>query len=119
MRLSILAALAPLVSLAAADSMVVYVFCTTSSCNYMDGRWQSAFGEHFIDARGGCHDPPNVPGMNNICIDWAHNRAHFFFDGQGKRCLQHQEWNADNGCAGYESQCSSYTSIWREVACTW
>jgi hypothetical protein len=56
--------------------------------------------------------------MNNICIDWAQNRAHFYFDNQGKRCLQHQEWIPDDTCSG-TPQCSSYTSIWREVACTW
>ena len=116
MRLSTLAVLAPLAALAAADTMTVFVFCTIGSCNYMDGRWTTAFGTYYVDSRAGCHDPPYVPGLRELCTDWSHARAHFYFDNQPKRCLALQEWNNDPSCSG-DSSC--YVAVWNEVACTW
>lgn len=117
MRLSTLFGLAGLAASAAADSMVVYVFCTIGSCNYMDGRWTTAFGTYYVDSRDGCKDPPDVPGLNNLCIDWSNMRGHFYFDNQAKRCLHMDTFEWDASC--YTDQTSCYTSRWSEVPCTW
>ncbi|KAK4104267.1 hypothetical protein N658DRAFT_249104 [Parathielavia hyrcaniae] len=110
--------LSPLAHLAAADYLMVHAVCTATSCNYLDGRWHSAFGAHFVDPRGGCHDPPYVPGMTELCMDWPYGRGHFYFTGQAKRCLRIQSVSVDPSC-GPSSQirCDDYR--WDEVACTW
>ncbi len=117
MRLSALAVLAPLVTLAAADSMVVWTVCTTESCSNISGTWYTAYGHYYINGSDGCRDPPDVPGMNNICIDWAHARAHFYFDNQPKRCLTLSTYGQDPSCSNSFSTC--FEGVWNEVACTW
>ncbi len=116
MRLSALAVLAPIFALAAADYMVINTVCTVSSCNNLDGSWHSAYGTNYVDGTGGCQDPPYVPGMYELCIDWSRNRAHFYFDGQGKRCLVQTEYAYDPNCP---SNWSCYRSVWSEVGCSW
>jgi hypothetical protein len=116
MFLRTLALLAPLVSLAAADTLEVKVDCDVNACSYLDGAWHSAFGTHYVNGADGCHDPPYVPGLNNLCLDWAHGRAHFYFDNQGKRCLRLDRYDQPDFCAPNRN-CFRYW--WEEVACTW
>jgi hypothetical protein len=110
MRFPILAALAPLFTLAAADYMNVKTSCGPWTCS-SSGVWHSAYGAYPIDANEGCRDPPDVPGMNSICMDWGSKRAHFFFDNQPKRCLVK---GPDTSCGNWDCY-----SQWSEVACTW
>jgi len=118
MRLPTLAVLAPLVSFAAADKLVVNVECNTIRCSYLDGRWHSAFGKYFVDGKDGCHDPPYVPGLNDLCLDWALGRGHFYFDGQRKRCLSHHgRYDQPDYVCPPNTNCFRWT--WDEVACTW
>ncbi|KAK4121105.1 hypothetical protein N657DRAFT_648475 [Parathielavia appendiculata] len=121
MRLSTLGLIiAPLVSLATADYLIVHAFCTTVDCNYLDGRWYSAFGAHFVDARGGCRDPPEnqVPGMTELCMDWPRGRGHFYFSGQAKRCLSLTSITNDPSCGPINQiRCDDYR--FDEVTCTW
>jgi len=121
MRVSVLAVLASLAASATADSMRVDTWCTLTQCNSGTARWDSAYGSYWLDANEGCRDPPNVPGMNSICMDWGNKRAHFFFDNQPKRCLrmtEDYEWNAFADCnRGLGPSCRR--SIWSEVACNW
>ncbi|KAL3953926.1 hypothetical protein ACCO45_011882 [Purpureocillium lilacinum] len=66
------------------------------SC-YMEGNdfgcWRSAvfytdYGAYdFNNANSGCYGIP-VPGMVEFCLDTVEKRAHFRFEGQGKRCLR-------------------------------
>ena len=49
--------------------------------------------------------------MNTLCMDWNNPRAHFYFDGQGKRCIaQNSESTDQNGVVH---------AIWLEVLCNW
>ncbi|KAJ4287882.1 hypothetical protein N0V88_007500 [Collariella sp. IMI 366227] len=94
MRLTTPALLTTLLATSAlADSMVVYTVCTgdkgTGDCRHNQAAWYSGFESGYIDANEGCRDP-NVGSMNNLCMDWGNWRGHFYFDGQGKRCIKHK-----------------------------
>lgn len=79
MRIQITAVLATPAATAAADSMTVHTVCPIiGNCDSRIGTWHSAFGNYLINADEGCRDPPDVPGMNRICMDWGNGRAHFF-----------------------------------------
>ncbi|KAK3899491.1 hypothetical protein C8A05DRAFT_18079 [Staphylotrichum tortipilum] len=108
------ALLVTLATLAAADYMVVETYCDVFNCTSQNSVWYTAFGSYPINANEGCRDPSDVPGMNQLCMDWGRQRGHFFFDGQGRRCLRKTE-DKENHCAG--AVC--HRSIWSEVACTW
>ena len=54
--------------------------------------------------------------MYELCLDWAHARAHFYFNNQGKRCLQLDSSSTPSFCPPNHS-CWDY--LWLEVACTW
>ena len=105
-----------------ADEMTVLTYChwTGTFCSSAWGLWRSAYGSYWIDANEGCRDP-DPPGMNTICMDWGNSRAHFYFDGQGKRCLT--KWSdlgigsCDSGDYNGSGSCS--IQKWKEVACTW
>lgn len=118
MRLSILAVLAPLVARAAADSVIQEVYCYPTYCDYTNAQWDSAFGAYHVDMSDGCRNEySQVPGLNTLCVDWSHERAHFYFDNQGKRCLHLDTWFADTGCSNSQQSC--YAASWSEVTCTW
>ncbi|KAK3899492.1 hypothetical protein C8A05DRAFT_36893 [Staphylotrichum tortipilum] len=68
----------------------------------------------YLDVDTGCSDR-GVPGMNRLCMDWGNKRGHFFFDGQGRRCIRKGDdrpysCNALKGCV---------KSTWGEVGCSW
>jgi hypothetical protein len=112
MRLPTLAVLVSLAALAAADYMDVTTTCPTPFACASTGLWHTDFSSYYgIDANEGCRDPPGVPGLNSLCMDWENQRAHFFFDGQGKRCLKKgPDYDCMNG---------NCRSRWSEVACSW
>ncbi|KAF6741884.1 hypothetical protein DFP72DRAFT_1023583 [Ephemerocybe angulata] len=101
MRLSSVAAILVTLSstrLVLADHMTTWTGASNSS-----GRWFSAFGQHDIPAaKGGCQNlNDRVPGLVELCIDYGRHRAHFYFSGQGKRCLQEVSstpYNCNGGC---------------------
>ncbi|KFY64055.1 hypothetical protein V496_03488 [Pseudogymnoascus sp. VKM F-4515 (FW-2607)] len=103
---------------AAADRLMTTTSCPwTGRCN-SSGEWISAFGTHWLDANEGCRDPPDVPGMTSICMDWGNGRGHFYFENQGKRCLKKTGPDFDVGpCGDTTKQCSR--QWWDEVAYTW
>ncbi|KAK4124568.1 hypothetical protein N657DRAFT_644806 [Parathielavia appendiculata] len=88
--------------------------CHPTSCD-SEGYWYTAFGSYRIDANEGCRDPPDVPSMNTICMDWGNKRGHFYFDGQAKRCIRMTS-DTPFGC-GPGATCAF--SNWDEVSCTW
>jgi hypothetical protein len=51
-----------------------------------------------------------IPGLVEFCIDWTNKRAHFRFDGQGKRCMRFESEVNDLGC---------WISRWLEAPCNW
>jgi hypothetical protein len=116
MRLPTLAVLAQLVSLSAADFLIVNVVCTTSSCSYLDGKWTTDYGTNYVNGADGCQDPPYIPGMNTLCLDWKQARGHFFFDNQSKRCLHLDGYSQPSFCPPNQT---CYQYYWNEVACTW
>ncbi|OAL54791.1 hypothetical protein IQ07DRAFT_665196 [Pyrenochaeta sp. DS3sAY3a] len=113
--LTTILALAPLIT---ADRLL-----TTSSCHWLGvcgraGEWHNNHGGIYrIDAREGCRDI-DVPYIYDFCIDWGKSRAHFYADGQSKRCLARTGADFDVGpCADTQKQCSR--QWWEEVACSW
>jgi len=94
------------------------------SC-YMEGNdfgcWRSAvfytdYGAYdFNNANSGCYGIP-VPGMVEFCLDTVEKRAHFRFEGQGKRCLRKDRKSA------HLYKCPAYScAAWKmyEVPCDW
>ena len=118
MRLSALAVLAPLVSLAAADSIEYTSYCVGGSCKG-EYKWCSAYGNYSVDASNGCRKPDIVSGMSDLCLDWTLGRGHFFFDGQPtwKRCLKRGAITHSDYCLYPKVSCESLK--WDEVVCTW
>jgi hypothetical protein len=117
MRLPTLAVLAPLVALTVADKLVTTVICIPSSCSYINGWWYTAYGSYWAIGTDGCHgsDMTNVPGLNNWCLDFAHNRGHFYFQNQAKRCLQVTEFVQTE----YTPTQTTFRMTWDEIGCTW
>ncbi|KAH6869712.1 hypothetical protein BKA70DRAFT_1131631 [Coprinopsis sp. MPI-PUGE-AT-0042] len=97
-----------------ADRMTTYTGCPTGGACDSQGTFFTAFGQYNIDANDGCRGWPGVPSMYNICIDWRLRRAHFFFEGQAKRCIQEFSSTAYNCNGG-----TCWRGEWEEVACTW
>ncbi|KAK4124570.1 hypothetical protein N657DRAFT_644809 [Parathielavia appendiculata] len=109
MRLRTLAVLSCLASFATADYMIARTECF-ARCDSRASTWYTAYGSYWIDANEGCRDPPDVPAMNQICMDWGNQRGHFYFDGQSRRCIRKtSEW----------AEGTRAVSRWDEVACTW
>ncbi len=108
-----LAALASFATIAAADSFEVGTVCGYGSCDSW-GWWNTCCGRYWVDdANDGCHYGTyiGVPGMNTLCMDWNNRRAHFYFDGQGKRCIAQNSESTD--------QHGVVRAIWLEVLCNW
>jgi hypothetical protein len=89
MRVDILGLIAVLVTTVAADAMVSYTMCL-GPCYSWRAIWYTSFGAFTVDASEGCRDPPDVPGMWSLCMDWGNSRGHFMMDGQPKRCIRKQ-----------------------------
>lgn len=118
MRLPTFAALAALAATAAADSMTVYTWCNIFTCSSTNAVWHASWGDFGLNANGGCRDPPD-PNMYELCMDWNNNRAHFYFYGQGKRCLRKTVDVSHNWGSGCGIDVSCYRSEWTEVGCSW
>jgi len=111
MRLSTIA-LPLLAAHAAADQVLVYTTCGLV-CNSQHAIWNTNFGHYRIDANEGCRSSGQVPSLRSFCFDWGRERAHFFFSGQGKRCLKMRS-SLGFGHTGVGS-----AQRWVEVPCTW
>ncbi|KAF6753798.1 hypothetical protein DFP72DRAFT_1010272 [Ephemerocybe angulata] len=114
MRLSSVAAI--LVTLSSTGLVLADHMTTWTGASNSSGRWFSAFGQHDIPAaNGGCQNlNDHVPGLVELCIDYGRQRAHFYFNGQGKRCLRQVSQTAYN--------CNGGTCVareWDEIGCTW
>ncbi|KAK3898276.1 hypothetical protein C8A05DRAFT_19109 [Staphylotrichum tortipilum] len=118
MRLPTLAVLAPLVGLAAADKLVTTVICMAGvQCSYINGWWTTGYGSYWATGTDGCHwaDMTTVPSLENWCLDFANNRGHFYFYGQGKRCLRVVSFTQTS----YSPSETQFAMVWEEVTCTW
>ena len=102
-----------LITGAAAEDVDIVTYCDPfSGCTSQTAMWHSIWGHFRINANEGCRDArPDVPGLNSICFDWGNQRAHFYYDNQGKRCLR--QWSS-NSLFG-----STSMQRWKEAACTW
>ncbi|UKZ74919.1 hypothetical protein TrVFT333_002589 [Trichoderma virens FT-333] len=110
MRMQYLSALTALSSGVTADYLNVVTNCGVfGNCGSEKAVWYTDFGYNPVDANEGCRDP-NIPNMNTLCMDWGNRRGHFFFDGQGKRCIQERAV-AEYGDFSF--------STWAEVVCSW
>jgi hypothetical protein len=100
-----------------ADKLIVSQYCFTLACTN-SGTWHTNYGTHyFIDADDGCRDT-DVPAMYQLCMDYSKGRGHFFFEGQGKRCLK--ETSNDWAHCSDDFQFATCTTIYYdEVPCTW
>ena len=119
MRLPTVLALAPLISLATADSMVIESGCGPTGCA-TSATWRSpnSANRHF-DPLPGCHPRDRIPGMKTLCLDMDDGRGHFYFDNDPdlKRCITEGERRTIGPCKSAQD-CGSETT-WEEVQCTW
>jgi hypothetical protein len=114
----------PLLALAAAgaaDKVTILTKCAPLPgfpC-LSHGLWTTDYGGNFfMDAGEGCRNPSGwVPGMNTICWDWGNARGHFYFDGQGKRCIKEFAAVGTGGCGRQGEGCTAQR--FNEVPCTW
>jgi hypothetical protein len=115
-----LTTLVALVSLAAAGDRLRVTIEEDLDRNYkyFNGTWRTAYGTHPVDPRDGCQDPPHIPGMNTLCLDYMeeHSRGHFYFDRQRKRCIKFAGWNFRFPCPPKKA---CYTWYLDELPCTW
>ena len=70
---------------AAADRMIIHQYCLTLICNN-PATFITGFGSYNVDASDGWRDT-DVPAMWSLYVDQGKGRAHFYFDGQPKRCM--------------------------------
>jgi len=114
-------------SVATADHLLVFAKGCRNwgdpNCDYSLGNWYSAFGINVVDGRSGCRSNPGPPGMTQLCLDYVNMRGHFYFQGQGKRCIWVHEWYnnwcADPGVAQMVGTDVCYSTKWIEVDCSW
>lgn len=100
MRVQIIAIIAALVTSCAADRMEVVT-------GTKQGTYYKNNGEAWaVNAKEGCRRKP-IPNMEELCIDWNRQRAHFKFRHQDKkRCLR-------------MTRKDNTKSYWNEGDCTW
>ncbi|KXX75775.1 hypothetical protein MMYC01_207442 [Madurella mycetomatis] len=99
----------------AADEMTVVTTCPLfGACNSFNALWHSAYDNFWVNANEGCRDPSH-PDMTELCMDWGNQRAHFYFAGQGKRCLRLFSSVGIGQC--YGAPCT--IQRWHEVTCNW
>lgn len=119
MRLDI-AVLAALVAPALADSLTIRTSCNSVGVCNSGGVWHASnanYGDlvnNKLNLNGGCRSLP-IPAFQQVCFDWNNRRAHFYFNGQNKRCLKEASVNQYH-CAGGD-RCWEHR--WNEVPCTW
>ncbi|KAK4442523.1 hypothetical protein QBC34DRAFT_488800 [Podospora aff. communis PSN243] len=102
-------------SAALADYMTVLTDCRwIGGCTSFQAIWLATSQHWAINADQGCRDP-GQNGMYELCMDWPLDRAHFKFQGQGKRCLR-KIVDVGIGSCG-DGDCS--IQRWEEVPCTW
>ncbi|KAK4443011.1 hypothetical protein QBC34DRAFT_431095 [Podospora aff. communis PSN243] len=119
MHLPTIASILVLATTAAADSLVSYTECAlwgfSWSCKSHRAVWFAADGGHSVSAEG-CTQ--GAPGMRELCVDFDNWRGHFYYHGQGKRCIVHKHrlnLNYDwSNAAG-----DTLMDNWDEVKCTW
>jgi len=125
-----LATLAALVSLAGADRLLVDV--ETKAWDFDNLELSRAYWEAFdgikkarysVDPRNGCQAPPHLPAMRQLCLDWHPDRlrGHFYFHGQGKRCISYKNNKASEFFPRHPCPVGKSCSTWEitEVPCTW
>lgn len=111
---SILSILA-IVTAATADTLIVSSLCIENSCNH-SGTFVVEGGSYDVVADG-CQ-ATGIPGMIDFCVDWGNDRAHFQFDGQGRRCMR-LETIEFVGCSGDFASATCTTETFEETPCTW
>jgi hypothetical protein len=119
MRLPTILALAPLISLATADSMLLTSGCGANGCD-MSAVWRSPnSADRYFYPMPGCHARDSIPGMKELCLDMSQRRGHFYFDNSDvKRCIKAGESKTSGPCTSAED-CYSETT-WEEVEeCNW
>lgn len=87
MRFGSITLLAAMCATAAADALLVYRRCggVGNKCE-SPGVFYTDYGEYEIDANEGCRRI-KVPYLEEFCVDYRNQRAHFRFGGQSKRCM--------------------------------
>lgn len=111
---SILSILA-FVTAATADTLIVSSVCLSTSCNH-SGSFVVDSGSYDVNADG-CQTT-GIPGMLEFCVDWGNKRAHFRFDGQGKRCMRLASIEYVVCSDAFESATCS-TETFEETPCDW
>jgi hypothetical protein len=115
MRLDILAVLGVLAAPALADSVEIETICNGSNCNLNIGTWRSNTAHYFgLNCNSGCRSFSKIPAFSTACFDWYRTRGHFYFQGQGKRCLKEVS-RKEYSCGAQWCR----KQVWDEVPCSW
>ncbi|KAK5652240.1 hypothetical protein OQA88_10737 [Cercophora sp. LCS_1] len=120
---TLLLPLATLATTVAADAMTVHRRWAYNSNAYdfsgaSEGIWHSAYGHQPINAAPGCRDNP-IPGMTSMCLDYDARRGHFYFSGQGKRCLRIFAYDASGMTCSFDNRWICGLVRFEEVECNW
>jgi hypothetical protein len=114
MRFDIFAVLGALAAPALADYIIIDTTCTLS-CNSV-GVWHASNAEYSgLNCNTGCRSFNKIHAFDSVCFDWDNKRAHFYFQGQGKRCLR--EVSREEYLCGPFASCRRQK--WDEVRCSW
>lgn len=112
---SVAACFAAAASVVSADRLIVEHDCWLYNiCQMKSAKWHTDHGVFDVNGNDGCSSwgPPHI---REICVDWAMGRVHFYFNGQGKRCLRKQADYAID-CA-WPGKC--VRAEFNEVPCDW
>jgi hypothetical protein len=113
MRLDILAVLGVLAAPALADSIEINTTCAVN-CNSV-GVWRANGASYSgLNCNTGCRSFSKIPAFSSVCFDWDKTRAHFYFQGQGKRCLKEVS-RKEYSCGAQWCR----KQVWDEVPCSW
>ncbi|KAF6753784.1 hypothetical protein DFP72DRAFT_393797 [Ephemerocybe angulata] len=110
-----LTAILALLSSTASVFAVDHLRTSTGPNGVSGGTWTTSNGAVYgnLNVNEGCRTLA-VPGMTDFCIDWANRRAHFYFEGQGKRCMRQTTSDSYNCNGG-----TCHRGEWDEVFCNW
>ena len=86
-----------------------------SECRLDQAKANTLFFVDKVDASDGCRNNIGVPYIYRACYDWSKRRAHYYAEGQPKRCMK--EWFYSYKVCSPNLHCHYHD--WYDVPCNW